>query len=447
MLAERHAAGQPVRVGLIGAGAFGTMYLAQARRTAGIHIVGVADLDASRARAALARAGWQREAYEASTVAVAVATGTTCITTDARRLMDSGLVDVVVEATGSPTAGTAHALGAIEAGCHVVMVTVEADAVAGPLLAQRAAEAGVLYSLAYGDQPALICELVDWARTSGFEVVAAGKGTRYMPTFHASTPDTVWGNYGLTPEHAAAAGFNSKMYNSFIDGSKSAIEMAAVANSTGLRPAVDGLGFPPVAREELSSALRPLADGGTLAEVPTVEVVSSMRRDGSPVENHLRWAVFVVFRAGDDYVTESLNDYGMETDDTGRYASLYRPFHLIGLEVGVSVASVALRGEATGAPIGFIADAVAVAKRDLAAGEVLDGEGGYTVWGKLQPAAASLASRALPLGLAQGVTLTRPIQAGAILRWDDIEGVDEENPAVKARRELEASEASLASAP
>jgi predicted homoserine dehydrogenase-like protein len=438
MLAERAAAGEPVRVGVIGAGAFGTMFLAQARRTAGLHVVGVADLDAGRARAALARTGWPVESYGAATLAGAVSDGTTYITTHAAELFDAARVEVIVEATGSPRAGIAHALDAFAAGCHVVMVTVEADAVAGPLLARRAADAGVIYSLAYGDQPALICELVDWARTSGFEVVAAGKGTRYLPVYHASTPETVWGHYGFTEERAAAAGFNSKMFNSFLDGTKSAIEMAAVANATGLRAAAGGLVFPPASTSDLPSVLRPQADGGTLADAGLVEVVSSLRRDGSEIESDLRWGVYVVFRADDDYVAGRLADYGMVTDDSGRYAALYRPYHLIGLELGVSVASVALRREATGVATAFVGDAVAVAKRDLDAGETLDGEGGYTVWGRLQPAAASIADGAVPIGLAQNVTLGEPVAAGEVIRWEQLaEEPDQGDIAYAARRQLE----------
>ena len=435
-LAEREAAGQPVRVGLIGAGAFGTMFLAQARRTPGIHIVAVADREPARARAALARGGWPREDFLATTIAEAASTGRTCVTAEAENLVEVA-IDVIVEATGSPAASVDHALAAFAAGCHVVMVTVEGDALTGPMLAQRAAEAGVVYSLASGDQPALICELVDWARTCGLEVVAAGKGTRYHPDFHHSTPDTVWAHYGLDAERALSAGFNAKMFNSFLDGTKSAIEMTAVANATGLRPAPDGLSFPPSARHELASVLRPHEDGGRLATWPTVEVVSSLRRDGSEVRGDLRWGVYVVFRAGDEYVASRLVDYGVDTDESGRYGALYRPSHLIGLELGVSVASVALRGEATGAPAAFVGDAVAVAKRDLAPGDRLDGEGGHTVRAELLPAAESLGRRALPIGLAANVTLARSVVAGETVSWDDVDYIDDDSLAVRLRRELE----------
>ena len=241
MLLERAAANRPLRVGLIGAGKFGSMYLAQAKHTAGIHIAGIADLSPDRARSSLARTGWPADRYAATSFPAAVRSGTTFITEDAQALLAAPGIDIVIEATGDPAAGIRHALGAFAHRKHVVMVNVEADAVAGPLLARKAAEAGAVYSLAYGDQPALICEMVDWCRAAGFEVVAAGKGTKYLPEYHASTPDTVWPFYGFSPETVAAGDFNAQMFNSFLDGTKSAIEMASVANATGLTPDPDGL--------------------------------------------------------------------------------------------------------------------------------------------------------------------------------------------------------------
>ncbi|MCI0430889.1 MAG: SAF domain-containing protein [Rhodospirillales bacterium] len=414
-LEEREARGIPVRVGLIGAGKFSTMFLAQAQRTPGLSIVAIADLDLGRARAALERVGWSHPPPQ--------------LLEDAERLI-AGPAEVVIDATGSPTAGIRHALSASANGKHIVMVNVEADVLAGPLLARRAAEAGTIYSMAYGDQPALIVELVEWARATGFEVVCAGKGTKYLPAYHASTPDTVWSHYGFTEEQLASGDFNPRMFNSFLDGTKSAIEMAAVANGTGLAPRPEGLRFPPVGCDDLAAALGPSSDG-------CVEVVSSLNRDGSPVARDLRWGVYVVFKAPSEYARRCFSEYGLATDPSGWYGALYRPYHLIGLELGVSVASVALRGEATGCPSGFRGDAVAVAKRDLAPGEILDGEGGYTVWGKLMPARESLTLGALPIGLAHGVTLRHPVAAGAPLRWSDV-AADEASQAVRVRRELEA---------
>ncbi len=437
MLVERAVADRPIRVGLIGAGKFGAMFLSQARTTPGLHLVGIADLAPERARQNLARSGWEAERIVRGS-SEALERGGTWLTDDAEALIASGASDVVIDATGDAGAGIGLALSAIAHGVHVVMVNVEADALAGPLLARRAREAGVVYSLAYGDQPALICEMVDWARACGFAVVAAGKGTKYLPGYHASTPETVWGHYGFTAEQVATGDYNAKMFNSFLDGSKSAIEMAAVANATGLAPAPGGLTFEPCGVADLADRLKPASAGGVLEHAGQVEVISSVERDGSLVAGDLRFGVFVIFVAPNDYTARCFGEYGMTTDASGRYSALYRPYHLIGLELAISVASVGLRGEPTGAATGFRGDVATTAKRDLGAGEVLDGEGGYTVWGRLMPAENALAAGTLPLGLANGLRLVAPVRAGEPVRWTDVE-IDEADPAVRFRRELEAA--------
>ncbi|MDP6709623.1 MAG: SAF domain-containing protein, partial [Alphaproteobacteria bacterium] len=412
LLCQRAEAGRPVRVGLIGAGKFGAMFLSQARRTPGLHVLAIADLEPENARRACRNTGWDEAAYGAASFDAALTSGATHLTDDARALIEADGLDIVIEATGHPAVGIRHCLAAIEAGRHVVMVNVEADAVAGPLLARKAEAAGLVYSLAYGDQPALIAEHVDWARTCGFEVVSAGKGTRYHPSFHQSTPETVWDHFYIDAETAAADNLNPKMFNSFQDGSKSGIEMTAVCNATGLTPQPDGLGFPPASCDELAEVCKPTAAGGTLSHNGTTEVVSSLNRDMSPVAHHLQMGTFVVVAAGHDYVRQCARQYGMLPDSSHEYMALYRPIHMIGLELGVSVASVALRREATGAPVGWHSDVVATAKRDLKAGEVLDGEGGYCVWGKQMPVARSLEIGGLPLGLASDVTLKRDLAEG-----------------------------------
>ncbi len=229
--------------------------------------------------------------------------------------------------------------------------------------------------------------------------MCAGKGTKYLPRYHASTPDTVWQHYGFTDEQVAKGDFNANMFNSFLDGTKSAIEMAAVANATGLKAPEGGLSFPPCGVDDLPTVLRPAAEGGVLSESGMVEVVSSLERDGRPVFRDLRWGVYCVFEAPSEYVRRCFAEYGLKTDASGRYAAMYKPYHLIGLELGFSVASAVLRGEATGTSRSFEGDVAATAKRDLRAGEVLDGEGGYMVYGKLMPAKASVAAGALPIGL------------------------------------------------
>lgn len=436
LLLEREADSRPVRVVLIGAGKFGSMYLAQARRTPGIQLLAVADLAPDRAKVSLLRVGWDAHRLGASSLDEAAKQGSTFLTDDAASAIAHPATEVVIDATGSPAAGIRHVLECCANGKHIVMVNVEADALAGPILARMARQAGIVYSLAYGDQPALICEQVDWARAAGFEVIAAGKGTKYLPEYHASTPETVWSHYGFSPEMVARGDFNAQMFNSFLDGTKSAIEMAAVANATGLHAAPGGLEFPPCGVDDLAHVLRPAADGGRLHHRGQVEVISSLERDGRPVFRDLRWGVYVTFAAGHDYVRRCFREYGIVTDPTGEYAAMYKPSHLIGLELGISVASVALRREATGAATGFRADCVATAKRNLKAGETLDGEGGHTVYGKLMPASDSLKAGALPIGLAHKARLANDVAAGSPVRWRDV-AIDEGLEAVRIRREME----------
>lgn len=438
LLQARTATVGPIRVGVIGAGKFASMFLTQAVGCSDFHVVGIADIDVPKARAALARTGWPADRCRASSLDEAARTGGTTVIDAAEDLICHPAVDVVLEITGNPLVGTAHAVAAIDNGKHVIMVNVEADCLVGPLLQRRAEAAGVLYSMAYGDQPALICELVDWCRTVGFDVVSAGKGTKYLPDYNYSTPDTVWDFYGFTDEQLASGDYNPTMFNSFLDGTKSAIEMAAVANATGLVPQDEGLLFPAAAKDDLPTVFRENhLSGGSLRRRGTVEIASSLYRDGREVPDNLRWGVYATFEAKTDYAVRCFAEYGVHTDETGRYGALYRPYHMIGLELGVSIASVMLRGEPTGAATGFRGDVVTTAKRDLVAGETLDGEGGYTVFGKLMPAARSLEHHALPLGIAHGARLRRDVPKDSLVSWDDVV-VDESALAVGVRRELEA---------
>jgi predicted homoserine dehydrogenase-like protein len=425
LLQARADGGKPVRVGMIGAGKFGSMFLAQAPFIRGLEVTAIADLDVSRARSSCRNVGWD----DARTAA-------TAFIEDGAALCARDDVDVVVEATGSPAAGIKHALAAIAAGKHVVMVNVEADVLAGPLLTQKANAAGVVYTMAYGDQPALVAEMVDWARATGFRVVCAGKGTKYLPEYHHVTPDSVWAHYGLSPDQAKAAGMNSQMFNSFIDGTKSAIEMAAIANACDLAPPSDGLLFPACGVDDLAQVLRPKIAGGVLERMGTVEVVSSLERDGRPVFRDLRWGVYVVIEAPTNYAAACFTQYGLKTDQSGRFAAQFKPFHLIGMELSISILSAVLRGEPTGQSGAFNGDCVATAKRALRAGETLDGEGGYTVYGKLLPAQTSLEHGALPIGLAHNVKLLNDVPDGAVVRWSDV-AIDEAASHVAFRREME----------
>lgn len=436
-LQQRAAQGRPIRIALIGAGKFGSMYLAQVPRTPGVHLAGIADLSPEGARRNLARVGWETSRTQARSLDEAMTQGSTWITEDWQALLSDPRIDVVVECTGHPIAAVSHCLKAFAHGKHVVNVTVEADAFCGPLLARRAAEAGVVYSMAFGDQPALICDLVDWARTCGFPVVAAGRGHKWLPHFCESTPETVWGHYGLSPEQAARGGLNPKMFNSFLDGSKPSIESTAVANATGLGVPSNGLLYPPASVADIPFVTRPRSEGGVLERKGMVEVISSLETDGRVIPYDIRMGVWVTVEGETEYVRNCFEEYNAHTDPSGRYFTLYKRWHLIGLEVGMSVASVALRGEPTGVPTGWHADVVATAKRDLQPGELLDGEGGYTVWGKLLPADKSLAMGGLPLGLAHGIKVVRPVKKGQSLCWDDV-AMDTSTEAWRLRKAMEA---------
>ena len=483
LLKERETAANPIKVGVVGAGKFATMFMSQVIRTPGMRLVAVCDLNTERAKQNLLTAGFESDqiTYKSKDKRKVM------LTDDPVNLFTRGVVDVIVESTGDAIAGVDNAIQSIENGIDVIMVNVEADVLAGPSLVAKAQENGVIYSLAYGDQPALICEQIDTIRAMGLSVVCAGKGTKYLPEYHQSTPSSVWDYYGLTKEDAQAGGMNSKMFNSFLDGTKSAIEMTAVANATGLKPPQDGLLFPPCSVDNIASTLIPHSEGGILEEKGMVEVISSLNRDGSDIERDLRWGVFVVFEAETQYVRRcfaeyglvtdnsgnysalyrpyhliglelgisvevisSLNrdgsdierdlrwgvfvvfeaetqyvrrcfaEYGLVTDNSGNYSALYRPYHLIGLELGISVASVVLRREPTGSPVSFSADVISIAKRDLGVGEMLDGEGGSMVWGKIVPVENSLLQFAVPIGFATGLELARPIAKGAVVTWHDV---------------------------
>ena len=435
-LQARAAANNPLRVGLIGAGKFGSMYLAQVPRIPGVHLVSIVDLSVERALESLARVGWDKERHTATSLDDAITKGTTHLSDDWEALVSHPAIDIIIEATGHPIAAVDHCLAAFKHRKKVINVTVEAEAFCGALLARKAAEAGALYSMAYGDQPAMVCDLVDWARTSGFPVSAAGRGHIWLPEYRESTPETVWDHWGLTAEQAEVGGLNPKMFNAFLDGSKPAIESAAIANATGLAAPDDGLAFPPGSIDDIPTLMRPRDEGGILESKGMVEVISALQTDGTPIPYDIRKGVWVCVEADTDYIRNCFIEGKWKTDPDGRYVCVYKRWHMIGLEVGISVASLGLRNEATGVAQGFNADVVATAKRPLKAGEILDGEGGFTVFGKLQPASKSMAAGNLPLGLAHDLPLVRDVGKDQMLTWDDVR-VDDTLAAYKLRREME----------
>ena len=401
-----------VNVTLIGAGKFGSMFLSQAPYTKGLNVFTICDLNIDRAKKACRDVGWNEDRIN-----------NVIFTEDFEKAINNDEVDVVVEATGHPSSGIKHARKCFKYGKHVIMVNVEADVLAGPSLSEEANSAEVVFSMAYGDQPSLTLEIIEWARASGFKVTAAGKGTKYMPEYHYSTPKTVWDHYGLTSDEAEKAGMNSKMFNSFLDGTKSSLEMSAIANASGLNVPNNGLLFPPCGMDDLASLLKEKNKGGILEKNQQVEVVSSLERDGRPVFKDLRWGVYAVLQAPNDYAASCFKQYGMNTDQSGEFSAMYKPFHLIGMELNTSIFSAALLKLPTGQTKYFKGDVVSISKRNLKKGEKLDGEGGFTVWGKLIPANTSLNLNALPIGLANDMYLKNDINKDKIITWNDVEFV------------------------
>ena len=414
-----------VNVTLIGAGKFGSMFLSQAPYTKGLNVFTICDLNIDKAKKACREVGWSEDQIN-----------NIIFTEDFEKAINDDEVDVVVEATGHPSSGIKHARTCFKYGKHVIMVNVEADVLAGPSLSAEANSAEVVFSMAYGDQPSLTLEIIEWARASGFKVTAAGKGTKYMPEYHYSTPKTVWDHYGLTSDEAEKAGMNSKMFNSFLDGTKSSLEMSAIANASGLNVPNNGLLFPPCGMDDLASLLKEKNKGGILEKNEQVEVVSSIERDGRPVFKDLRWGVYAVLQAPNDYAASCFKQYGMNTDQSGEFSAMYKPFHLIGMELNTSIFSAALLKLPTGQTKYFKGDVVSVSKRNLKKGEKLDGEGGFTVWGKLIPASTSLNLKALPIGLANDMYLKNDINKDKIITWNDVE-FDSNDEIINYRHQME----------
>ena len=408
-LRKKEEEDDPISIGIIGAGKFTTMFLSQARITKGFRIKALADTNYRNAKKAVKNAGYsdQEEIFVTRFGDTDNNTDKIWYTDDGIKLAKTEELDVIVEATGDPEAAIVHSLTAFKSKSHVILATVEADALCGSMLTENATSNDVICSMAYGDQPALICELVDQLRSSGFKITCAGKGTKYLPEYHNSTPATALKLHGFNDNDAILGGLNPKLFNSFIDGTKSSIPD-------------DGLNFFPSGNSKLVEILRPKKDGGLINNSGTVDVVSSLERDGTEIDDHLRFGIFVVFETESNYVSRCFKEYGMATDLTGKYSCLWRPYHLIGLELGYSIARAVLDNKATGYSKYFIGDTVAVTKKNLNKGDMLDGDGGECAWGKLIPSNKSIGLQALPIGLTNNLKLNKNLSKGSIIKQEDV---------------------------
>ena len=398
-----------INIAFIGCGKFISMFLSQYNQLKKINIDSIIDIDIERAKSNCIKSGLNKETVEQINFSSS---------------LDSVLdrnIEIFIEATGNPLVGTQHACKVISKKKNIIMVNVEADILCGKYLSDLAIQNKVIYSMAYGDQPSLILEQIEWARLNGFHVTCAGKGTKYHPTFEYSTPDTVCENYGMTNEEAKKAGMNPKMFNSFTTGDKSSIEMAAVANASNLKCPKNGLTYPSVGVYDIANNLIPKSDGGLIDYDGQVEVISSIDNNKKNIPNDLRWGVYIVLKAQNEYVMNCFREYGMITDKSGRYSAIWRPYHYIGLELAQSIYSIALDKKATGQTKYFNADVISVAKKDLNVGDNLDGEGGFTARGRLVTSQESIKNNYLPLGLTDGAIMKKKITKDQYIKLDDVE--------------------------
>ncbi|MEK9954799.1 MAG: Gfo/Idh/MocA family oxidoreductase, partial [Pelagibacteraceae bacterium] len=282
---------KPIRVGFIGCGKFVSMFLSQLNQLQKIEIDTIVDIKPDQAKKNCKNSGLSETTINKINFATS---------------LDQAInreIDIFIEATGNPIIGTVHATKIIKNKKHVILVNVEADVTCGKYLSDLAEKNNVICSMAYGDQPSLILEQIEWARLNGFHVTCAGKGTKYHPTFEYSTPDTVWGHYGLSKERAEnESGMNPKMFNSFLCGDKSAIEMCAVSNAADLKCPSNGLTFPPIGVYDIAKKLIPKSEGGLIDYDGQVEVISSIDANKKDIPNDLRWGVYIVIKAQNQYV-------------------------------------------------------------------------------------------------------------------------------------------------
>ncbi len=399
----------PIKIAFIGCGKFVSMFLAQYNHLDKIQIDSIVDINIAQAKKNCLNSGLSSETTEQINFSNSL-----------DEVLDRN-IEIFIEATGNPIIGTVHACKIIKNKKNVILVNVEADITCGKYLSDLAKNYNVICSMAYGDQPSLILEQIEWARLNGFEVICAGKGTKYHPTFEYSTPDTVWGHYGLTKERAEnESGMNPKMFNSFLCGDKSAIEMCAVSNAANLKCPSNGLTFPPVGVYDIAKKMIPKKDGGLIDSEGQVEVISSIDLEKKDIENDLRWGVYIVLKAKNEYVKNCFKDYGMVTDSSGNYSAIWRPYHYIGLELAQSIYSIALDNRATGFTKNYNAEVASIAKKDLKKGEKLDGEGGFCARGKLITSEKSKKEKILPLGLTDNAILKKDISKDEIIKLDDV---------------------------
>ena len=424
LLENLEHAQNPIKVGLVGCGRFGSMVAAQIFRTTGMRLSLVCDINTQSAIHKLESADIPKELLIDRPLKHQTSkkdnTTHINITDDFSSLLKSD-IDVIVESTGNPEVGAYNAYQAIQSEKHLIMVNVEADVLVGPILNRLARSKNVVYSLAFGDQPALIEELYDWAMSTGFEVVTAGKGTKYLPEYRKAKPDDAYRRYGYSQNEFEKNKLNPKMYNSFLDGTKSAVEMCSVANMTGMIPDVPGMHFPPASINDIPSILIPKSEGGILSKTNVVEVISCLNRDGSEIINSLRWGVFIVITTDSKYLRNCIKEYGVPTDSTGKYAVMWRPYHFVGMETPISIAKAYLYKEATGSPQNQTCEVVAKAKNNISSKEILEGEGGNNTYGVIVEQKYAIDNNLLPIGLCDKAKLIKSVNDDHFIRMDEVE--------------------------
>ncbi|MCL4833285.1 MAG: hypothetical protein KJZ86_12635 [Caldilineaceae bacterium] len=431
LLAQRAAQNKPIRVGIIGTGKFGAGLVAQISQMRGMEVSVIADINLAHARHAYTSsrvpADEIRAAETLDEMEDAIRAGKPTVVEDGLLLAASESVDVIVEATGIPEVGAKMAWHALSNRKHVVMVNVEADVTVGGILRRQADAAGVVYSMVDGDQPACTIHMIDWARSLGFEIVAAGRGTILYADDPEGTPDTVPQRFGFSDEVLERRTINLKMFNSFRDGTKAQVEMTALANAAGLVPDVRGMHEPSVNLAEIPQRFSLRSEGGLLSQHGVVELANSIATDGKTMlPDPLKMGVFAVIRTEHPFTAEDLTGYIGKVGGDGHNFLLHRPYHLVAVEAPISIAAAVLLGQATGACAPTpTAECITAAKRDLKAGEMLDGGGGYTVSGLCEKATVARAENLLPLGLAPGAVLKQDVAKGQAITYGMVELVKE----------------------